>query len=144
MSICVLMVLLFNGAGCGSSSSGEMVLAGIDLGEMLDGLLKRTMRTLSTVKDESSAQAAVMELTAINSDIDDLIYHAPKLSPAGQAELSAKVAETLPTVQETTQYINSIRGLTNILGPVMEDMVHKLTTLMAVGGPPPLKNEDVG
>lgn len=126
-----LLALLSAVAGCGgSSNSQDMELGGINTGDMLDGLLARTFRALQSVNSMETAQAAVPTLDAINDDFDDLIYHIPKLSEKGRAEMSGKAKKALPEIQDMARRINDIPGLSDILGPSMNTMVEKITLLL--------------
>ena len=127
----LILVLIAGLAGCGGGgNSQEMELGGINTGDMLDGLLNRTFRALDSVNSMQTAEAAVPQLDAINDDFDDLIYHIPKLSEQGRAEMSMKAKKALPEIQDTAQRINEIPGLADILGPSMNTMVEKLTLLL--------------
>ena len=131
MSALLALILLAGLSGCGgSSNSEEMELGGINTGDMLDGLLDRTMRALNSVNSMQSAQAAVPVLDAINDDFDDLIYHVPKLSENGRAEMAAKAKKSLPQIQDMAARINDMPGLSGVLGPSMNAMVEKITLLL--------------
>ena len=124
-----LLAVLFL-AGCGGGNSPNMELGGINTGDVLDGLLARTYRTLGGVNSMESAEAAVPLLQAINDDFDDLIYHVPKLSDEGRTELSKKAKRALPEIQDMARRINDMQGLSDILGPSMDAMVDKLGQLL--------------
>lgn len=117
-------------AGCGGSNSEDMELGGINTGDMLDGLLARTFKALGGINSMESAQKAAPKLKAINDDFDDLIYHIPKLSEKGRADLSKKAKRALPEIQDTARRINDMPGLKDILGKSMDDMVEKLSLLL--------------
>lgn len=116
-------------AGCSSGPSEEVKLGGIDTTEMLQGLLDRTARTLATVYDIQSAEAAVGPLQAINDDYDDLLYHVDKLSPKGRQELAKKAQTAMPSMSQAVSRINQIEQLADILGPQMNPMLEKLAQL---------------
>lgn len=126
----IFLLVVFILAGCGGGNSPNMELGGINTGDMLDGLLARTFRALGSVDSMQSAEAAVPQLTAINDDFDDLIYHVPKMSEEGRSELSKKAKKALPEIQDMAQRINDMPGLNNILGPSMNAMVEKLGLLL--------------
>jgi hypothetical protein len=125
----LLAGLLVTGCG-GGGPSAEMELGGINTGEVLKGLLDRTARTLAGVQDMASARAAAPQLAAINDDFDDLIYHVPNLSAEGRTEMARMAARSLPEIQGAAARINGMRGLDEILGPAMDEMVDKLTQLL--------------
>jgi hypothetical protein len=126
----VFLLLIIAGAGCGGGNSPEMELGGINTGDYLDGLLSRTFRTLGGINSMESAEAAVPLLKAINDDYDDLIYHIPKLSEKGRADMSKKAQKALPEIQDMARRINDTPGLSGILGPSMDAMVEKIGLLL--------------
>ena len=126
----VLMIAILAGAiGCSKGPSEEVKLGGIDLAEMLQGLLDRTGRTLASVRDMQSAKAAVAPLQAINDDFDDMIYHAPKLSDKGREELADEAWKAMPSLQDAVRRINESPAMSDILGAQMNAMFEKLGTL---------------
>ena len=126
----VFLLLVLFLAGCGGGNSPEMELGGINTGDYLDGLLSRTFRALGGINSMESAEAAVPVLKAINDDYDDLIYHLPKLSEKGRADMSKKAQKALPEIQDMAQRINGTPGLSAILGPSMDAMVEKIGLLL--------------
>ncbi len=128
-AVVFLLAVLFL-AGCGGGNSQEMELGGINTGDYLDGLLSRTFRALGGINSMESAEAAVPQLKAINDDFDDLIYHIPKLSEKGRADMSKKARKALPEIQDMARRINDMQGLRNILGPSLDTMVDKLGQLL--------------
>jgi len=126
----VLLLLILSVAGCGGGNSPEMELGGINTGDYLDGLLSRTFRALNSINSMESAEAAVPQLKAINDDYDDLIYHLPKLSDKGRADMSKKARKALPEIQDMARRINDTPGLSGILGPSMDSMVEKIGLLL--------------
>lgn len=127
----LILVLLLGLVGCGGGgNSQEMELGGINTGDMLDGLLARTMRALDSVNSMESAEAAVPVLEAINDDYDDLIYHIPKLSEKGRADMSKKAKSAMPQIQDMARRINDMPGLSGVLGPSMNSMVEKIGLLL--------------
>ncbi len=126
----VFLLLILFVAGCGGGNSPEMELGGINTGDVLDGLLSRTFRTLGGINSMQSAEAAVPQLKAINDDYDDLIYHIPKLSEKGRENMSKKARKALPEIQDMTRRINDTPGLSAILGPSMDSMVEKIGLLL--------------
>ena len=124
-----LVVVLFL-VGCGGGNSPHMELGGINTGDVLDGLLARTYRIIGGVNSMQSAEAAVPQLKAVNDDFDDLIYHIPKLSEDGRAEMTKKAKRALPEIQDMARRINDMQGLGGILGPSMDAIADKLGQLL--------------
>jgi len=129
--IFVLAAVLAAGQGCGRTSNEEVKVGGIDLTEMLQGLLDRTSRALGGVQGIDSAKAAVPELRLINEDYDDMLYHVDKLSPKGREELAKKARLALPGLQDVAWRINDNPSLSEVLGGEMNAMLEKLTQLAA-------------
>jgi len=116
--------------GCGSESRPDMKLGGIDLGQMLDGLMMRTQRTLGSVQDEATARTAAKELKVINGDLDDLVFHAPKLSSEALIELKKQTTDYLVQLEQASGYVETNPGLQDILGPELTAMTGKLEDLI--------------
>ena len=114
-------------AGCGGSAAKEsMSLGGINTGEVLDGLLARTQRAMAQVSNVDTARRVVPELERINEDYDDLIFHLPKLSDEGRAELAKQSARALPRMQAMVEQIHGMDALDRVLGDVLEGMLARL------------------
>lgn len=124
--------VLLMSSGCGGSSNKNLDLGGINLGEVLDGMVARTQQALASVKDQHSAQAASDQLELISQDFDDLAYHAPKLPAEGQIALTKKVSKNLGLMEEMARSINGSPALRDILGAQMNTLVEKMKGLMAL------------
>lgn len=128
VSCLVVMVL----AGCGGGQpSPEVRLQGIALTEVLDGLLIRAVRTLSSINSLDTAEAAAPELTIINDDFYDLRYHAVKLSDVGQRELAEHAHKQYYQLQSMVDMVGGSPALDNVIGGEMATMMVHLEALMA-------------
>jgi len=131
-----VLLAIFVLAGCGSGKPSEEVkLGGIALTEVLDGLMIRAERALGGITGLESAQATAPTLREINDDFEDLMFHAPKLGPAGQDELAKRARKHQPQLQAMTRAVNESPALGEILGAEMNKMYQELSWLMA----PPYK-----
>lgn len=132
VAVCLLIAGLLLLAGCGGSSNQNLKLGGIDLGEVLEGLVARTQKALGSVRDQTSAVAASKQLDLISQDFDDLAYHVPKLPVDGQIALTKKVSQNLGQMEEMAASVNGSPALKSILGGQMKTLVAKMKGLMAL------------
>jgi len=128
----VIALAVVSLAGCGSSPNPEVQLGGISLIDYLDGVMARTQRALGTVVDGATAQKAADELKLINQDLDDLVFHAPKLSSEGKEIFRKEVAKRLIEIKDMRGFISNNRGLEGVLGEQMQAMVEKMESLLSL------------
>jgi hypothetical protein len=124
-----LIALVVLAAGCGSKTS-HLETGGINANDLLNTLTDKTTRILSDVVNVESAKAALPQLEAVNDGYDKLIDEAGDLSPAGRTQLSEQAAKAMPGLKDNARRINSKNGIDEILGPVMNQMVTKLSKLL--------------
>ena len=128
-ALCLIVLVL---AGCGGGQpSPEVRLQGIALTEVLDGLLIRAVRTLSSINSLDTAEAVAPELTIINDDFYDLRYHAVKLSDVGQRELAEHANKQYYQLQSMVDMVAGSPALEARIGGQMTTMMVHLEVLMA-------------
>ncbi len=116
-------------AGCGGSKPHELERGGLNAGDLMQGLLDRTMVTLGSVTSQDSAEEALPVLEEINKEFEDLIDTKGDLSEQGQADLSDQAAKAMPGLKDITQRIN-MQSYGDMLRPVMHEMISNLTKLL--------------
>ncbi len=121
------MVLMI--VGCGSKTS-HLEMGGINANDLLDNLTDKTTRILSNVVNVESAKAALPQLEAVSDGYDNLIDEAGDLSPAARSRLSEQAVKAIPGLKDNARRMNSKQGIDEILGPVMNQMVTKLSKLL--------------
>lgn len=116
-------------AGCGSKTS-KLETGGIDANDVLTNLLDRTTRILSDVNNTLAAEEALPQLEKVNEGYDDLIKEAKNLSPGARQDLADQAAKAMPGLKDNARRINAMKGVDEVLGPVMNEMVGKLSQLL--------------
>ena len=120
-------LLLAMSAGCGGEGpDANLDVGGIDLGQVLDGLVARTQHAIDGISGVDSAKQANSELTLINQDFDDLLYHLPGLNPEGRARMAQKAARALPDLSRITNRIHEMPALDDVIGATLDEMLTKL------------------
>jgi hypothetical protein len=76
-----------------------------------------------------TAEEALPELEKVNEDFDKLVDEAKKLSPGARSELAEQAARFMPGLKENANRLNTMKGVDEILGPVMNELVGKLARL---------------
>lgn len=125
-----LALLVFAGCG-GGGPSPEVQLGGIYLTDVLDGLMLRAGRTLSTINSIETAEAAAPELKIINDDFYDLRYHAVKLSEMGQREMAVYARKHYNQLRSMVDSVKGSPALDARIGGEMATMLGHLEALMA-------------
>ncbi len=115
--------------GCGGSKPHELERGGLNAGDLMQGLLDRTMVTLGGVTSQKSAEEALPVLEEINKEFEKLIDTHGDLSEQGQADLSAQAAKAMPGLKDITQRIN-MQSYGDMLRPTMHEMISNLTKLL--------------
>lgn len=128
VSIVLVLAVFILLAGC-SSKPHELERGGLNAGDLMQGLLDKTMVTLGGVTSKKSAEEALPVLEDINKEFENLIDTHGDLSDQGQADLSAQAAKAMPGLKDITQRIN-MQSYGDILRPTMHEMIGNLTKLL--------------
>lgn len=88
--------------------------------------------SLGNVKDATTAQSALPQLTAGSAALDGLTKLAGGLAPDAKAQLRALVAATMPQLSPLVENVLKIPGVDAILKPVMDAIITKMTGLSKI------------
>ena len=122
----VIAVLLL--AGCGGKTS-KLETGGITANDLLDNLMAKTTRIIGDVRSVPTAEDALPELQGVSEDFDDLVKEADRLSPGARADLAQQASRYMPGLKDNAKRINAWKGVGDILGPTMNELVGKLAQL---------------
>jgi hypothetical protein len=89
-------------------------------------------KTLADVTDAATAQAAVPKLQEMDKEIDSLTSTIGKLPAEAQTAVKSLISTSLKTMQEQADKVLGIAGVGDILKPIIEGIVKKITAI--VGG----------
>ncbi len=129
----LIVVILALVPGCGGPKYHESLqMPNFNYGEILDGHMKRAELALQKVQDMKTAKEAADNLTAINIDLDDLVYNMPRLSDEGQFQLGKLASQHLSVVDPMAKNIARIPQLDEVLGGPIAEMMGYLKQ-MATG-----------
>jgi len=115
-------------AGCGSKTS-KLETGGIDANDVLTNLLDKTTRILGDVTNVDSAEEALPQLEKVIEGYDGLIKEAKNLSPNARQALADQATKAMPGMKDNARRMNAMKGVDEILGPIMNEMVGKLAQL---------------
>jgi len=124
--LALLAILLL--AGCGGKTS-KLETGGITANDLLDNLMAKTTRIISDVRSVDTAEAALPELQGVSEDFNDLVKEADHLSPGARADLAEQASRYMPGLKDNAKRINAWKGVGDILGPTMNELVGKLAQL---------------
>ena len=112
-----------------ASYDESMQLDVFNLGEVLDGHMRRAEQVMATVRDLESARAAAREIGFVKRDLADLVYNASRLSPEGRIELGELAARHAAELERLTFEIDRSPVLAEVFGPDLEEMMGYLTVM---------------
>jgi len=124
--LALLAILLL--AGCGGKTS-KLETGGITANDLLDNLMAKTTRIISDVRSVDTAEAALPELQGVSEDMDELIKESDRLSQGARADLAQQASRYMPGLKDNAKRINAWKGVGDILGPTMNELVGKLAQL---------------
>ncbi len=127
--LALVLALTFLLAGCGSKTS-KLETGGIDANDVLTNLLDRTTRIIGDVTGVKAAEEALPDLEKVNRDFDELLKEADNLSPSGRQQLADQAADAMPGLKANARRMNAMKGVDEILGPLMNEIVGKLAQLL--------------
>ena len=110
--------------GCGGANETVPMGRG-DLSAELLGSFTSLSGILGSIKDESSAQAALPRLEAANADLDRITQAASSASPETKAGLSQLAAAQIPQLRKLTDQACAIPGVKPVIQPPMDSMLAK-------------------
>jgi hypothetical protein len=123
----LLLVLLLS--GCGGKEPSVLETGGINANDLIVHLMDRTTRIVGSVTSVPTAEAALPELQQVSEDFDKLIKEADRLSPGARADLAEQAARYMPGLKDNTRRISAWKGVGDVLGPTMTELVQKLAVL---------------
>ena len=123
--VLALVVLV---AACGSKTS-KLETGGLDQNDAIDHIMTKATRALSSVRNSVTAEEALPELQATAKQLEELGKEADRLSPQARTELSMQAERYLPGWKDNAKRIGAWKGVGEILGPTMVEIVDKLAAL---------------
>lgn len=116
-------------AGCGGPEPSILESGGINANDLIVHLMDRTTRIVGDVRSVDTAEAALPELQKVSEDFDRLIKESERLSPQARADLADQAARYMPGLKDNTRRITAWKGVGDILGPTMTELVQKMALL---------------
>lgn len=122
------LILLASLAGCGGGE--PEVETGWTTSDDLTILMDKVNRTLSKVINVDSAKAAKPALEEVDEDLDKLAERMDSLNSSDQQKIREQAAKTIPGLKDNARRINNMQGVDKILGPLMTDIVGKMSAFL--------------
>lgn len=128
----LLVAILALVPGCSSQKKYDesLQMPNFNYGEILDGHMKRATLAMQKVQDLQTAKQAANDLTAINIDLDDLVYNMPRLSEEGQFQLGKLAGQHMSVVEPLSRNIAQIPQLDEVLSEPIGEMMGYLKQMM--------------
>jgi hypothetical protein len=118
-----------------SDSSGSLTLPGLgslsSLGGMpdLEGIFGSVGKTFEKITDVESAKAALPELESANNKLQGLSSGFAAMPEAMRTKIAEVIQGTLPDLQGTIDKVLAIPGVSEILKPIVDQMMEKVAAL---------------
>ncbi|MHB8972890.1 MAG: hypothetical protein ACYC3X_17660 [Pirellulaceae bacterium] len=117
------------------AASGPAASSGTDAGvealaQTLRNLFDGAGKTLETVTDAATAQAALPKLEAMGTEIDGLAAAFKGLPEPAQPLLKTLVKTSTAVLQEKANKVLGLAGVSDVLKPIVAAMVQKLMALV--------------
>jgi Bacterial protein of unknown function (DUF937) len=103
----------------------------VDVGELANSAITSLRSSLEGIRDESSAQAALPELTKADSQFDQLRGLLGQLSPETRKTLANLIAAVRPSLDQLIGKALAIPGVGAVIKPVVDTIRSKLDALTA-------------
>ena len=107
----------------------EIMAGDTNIGEEFTGALDGFTSSLGTVTDAASAEAALPDLEGFGASLDNIGGMVDQLPEAAKGPFAGMIGGALETVTPLIENVLGIEGVGDILGPVLNGVIEKLTAL---------------
>jgi hypothetical protein len=115
--------------GQAPQATGNVVVGGVDVKNTLGDSLSDVRTSLQGVTDTNSAQAALPKLEAAKNQIDRVSNLTGQLSSDQKRTLAGVVASAMPMINQLSDKVMGIQGVSDVLKPTIDPMKQKLAEL---------------
>jgi hypothetical protein len=107
----------------------DLVVGGVNLGDSVTDLFSSLGKSLGSITDVASAQAALPDLSGIQDQLGTLERAADSLPPAGRSALSSMVDASLPSISRTADKLLKDSAIAPIVKPTLDNILGRLSAL---------------
>src|SRR5919106_1674522 len=110
----------------GAAEEATEAVEGANLGEEIGTTVGDTVSALEGVTDRASAEAALPDLEAAQSKLDELSGQIEQLPQQGKAALASLLDDSLPELQDLVNKVEGMEGVGEVLKPTLDAIMTKL------------------
>ena len=103
-----------------------MTVGDVNVGEQLTEVVQNTEETLQGITDAASAEAAVPELNAINTRIEELSGTVDQLPPDAKKVLADVLGKRVTELKTLADKLAGQQGVGDVVKPALEPIIAKL------------------
>ena len=107
-------------------ATAALTVDGVNLGEEIGTTVGDTVSALEGVTDRASAEAALPDLEAAQSKLDELSGQIEQLPQQGKAALASLLDDSLPELQDLVNKVEGMEGVGEVLKPTLDAIMTKL------------------
>jgi hypothetical protein len=106
----------------------DLTIGGVNLANQVNSSVG-TLRSVPTITDAASAQAALPKLREVTTQLNEVGNLATKLHPEGKSMLIRLVAAATPSINQMCDKVLATPGVGDIAKPAIDELRGKLDTL---------------
>jgi hypothetical protein len=118
-------------ATAATDAAQSVVVEGVDLGQTVTDGIGTLTTALTGVTDEASARTALAKVEEVGAEVDKVAGHVGALTADQKKVVAGLVDQALPDLSLLIDKVLAIPGVAAVLGPPLESLKTKLTTLAA-------------
>src|SRR5918996_2117660 len=103
-----------------------LTVDGVNLGEQIGTTVSDTVSALEGITDRASAEAALPDLEAVGSKLDELNDRIEQLPQQGKEALASLLDDSLPELQDLVNKVEGMEGVGEVVKPTLDGIMTKL------------------
>ncbi len=110
-------------------SAQDLMVGGVNLGDLTQGLIGDLGDTLAGITDVSSARAALSDLDSIGEQLGTIEQAVAGLTPAGKSALGNMVAGAMPAISEAADRLLGDSSIAAVIKPSLDSLMSRMAKL---------------
>jgi uncharacterized phage infection (PIP) family protein YhgE len=107
-------------------ATAALTVDGVNLGEQIGTTVSDTVSALEGITDRASAEAALPDLEAVGSKLDELNDRIEQLPQQGKEALASLLDDSLPELQDLVNKVEGMEGVGEVVKPTLDGIMTKL------------------
>jgi phosphoglycerate-specific signal transduction histidine kinase len=108
------------------AQTAALTVGDVNVGEQLTETMQSTQETLQGITDAASAEAAVPELNAINTKLEELTATVDQLPDDAKKVLADVLGERVTELKTLADNVLGQQGVGDVVRPALEPIIAKL------------------